>query len=1018
MKLLSLTASNYRIHAATSVQFDPALTLIGGPNESGKSTLVEALYNALFMRSRKSGYELDKMKSRLGGDPEVTVSFEQNSKTYTIKKIFRGTTGRSSLDSADGTVHLEGDEAEKKLFALLGIEEQENAHALPQQWAHLWVRQGESSTSPTATAAERQHQLFDLLQRGISPAASLVQSAEDARLARQFDDLVNSLFNKNGSPKANTAISQASALHKESSGRQQEAMQKCKSLEEAAISLELAHADHKEAMRILAETKAELIEVEAKLQQVIQLRMQMTLRTANCNAQEVKLNSLLSADQEIRQKEQEMAAEIAAAAPLTQALTDATSAEQLARTGHLLHGRAHQGLAATRLAAENLRDLYSKSVVHLRLEDEIVRHRTLVAEAMAIRNDISAKEQEIASFRKVSANDIAQLQKLETAVTRAKAAFDAIATRMEIVQSSHPIVIEGQELQIGESIIFSEGTEILIGRVATIRITPGGGTNLQDARVALSKAEDDFSDRLRSLGVLGVAEARTAQERRSLFETEVQGLQNRLTGLGEPERTLTVKEGELTILESEFQQQYLTTPGFQRPDDLQVATQLLQASEEKYTSAKEDEVTSSAQLHVLAVDLEGTSTKVTETNNAAQALQQRQTSLSARIAQRIQDNGDLGTRTVKLAELRQQVDGAKQELQATSSQLNILQPDLLNDRKERLQSASASESTRRESSFQTGAEARAKLTNAGDTDPRQTLVVALAQESATLRRLQEKQCHGDAIKLLSKLYAEEQDALNTRLTGPLENKVSAYLQCIFGPGSAAFIPVKDRNLSQFLLSRDGVTFDFSMLSGGTKEQVAIAFRLAMAEVLAANHGGSLPIILDDAFTNSDGDRIRKLRDMLYRATRNGLQVIVFSCNPGDYQGHGGKTVTLTPQLTSKQQPTLAGGALLVANQGTTPTPTQDFESNQEDEEQSDLASADNNSEGEPGGYESLEITHAQRDEFLAALREMPEHSSGNTALRKHLCWDEQLYNAVKDALILEGKLQAGRGKGGSVSLIS
>jgi uncharacterized protein YhaN len=90
-----------------------------------------------------------------------------------------------------------------------------------------------------------------------------------------------------------------------------------------------------------------------------------------------------------------------------------------------------------------------------------------------------------------------------------------------------------------------------------------------------------------------------------------------------------------------------------------------------------------------------------------------------------------------------------------------------------------------------------------------------------------------------------------------------------------------------------VTWDFSQLSGGTKEQVAAAFRLAMAEILAEGHDGSLPIVFDDAFTNADDDRQHRLQRLLDLAADRGLQVIVFSCTPQDYAGLGACHISLT-----------------------------------------------------------------------------------------------------------------------------
>ena len=80
--------------------------------------------------------------------------------------------------------------------------------------------------------------------------------------------------------------------------------------------------------------------------------------------------------------------------------------------------------------------------------------------------------------------------------------------------------------------------------------------------------------------------------------------------------------------------------------------------------------------------------------------------------------------------------------------------------------------------------------------------------------------------------------------------------------------------------RDG--FGFERLSGGTREQVAAAVRLALAEVLAPAYDGVLPVVFDDAFTNSDPERITGLQCMLEHASARGLQVPLLSCTPADY----------------------------------------------------------------------------------------------------------------------------------------
>ena len=1018
MKLLSLKATNYRIHSGTFLEFDRALTLIGGPNESGKSTLVEAAFNALFMRFKKTGDELDKMQSEAGGIPEVELVFEVDAQTYTLKKIFRGTGGRASLDSSDGTIHLQGDEAEQKLFELLGIDSPANSRAIPQQWAHLWVKQGQSSYSPTDTVAERKDQLLNLLQQGVNPAAAIIQSPEDSRLAGKFSDLKNSLFKEDGkSARVNTDLGQAEILHRTATQLREEAETKCAELEEAAINLEAGLADHEEAVRILAESRLELSGVEAQLQQANQLQAEVTLRTSERDTFASRLHAMRNADQEIRQQEQELSDAAASSAPLIQAVTEAEERENASRTDITLQDSRHQALITARLDEETRRDLYTKCMAHLRLEEEIERHRTLVAEAGALRNDIALREEELARCANVTSHDIADLQGLEIAVTQGKASLDAIATRIQVIRSGQPVRFGDRTLQGGEHITFSGEDDLTIGDIATIRITPGGGKNLRDAREDLQNAEQILADRLRALGVPNVMEARACQERRSVLEVEIKGLRARLAAFQDPELLLPAKENEQAALTSEIARRSALLAGFQCPTDLASATQLLQVAENDYLLAKQNEETSSAQIRNLNITFQEATLRVSEAKNNARASQERQIELSARIAQRIADHGDQPARTASIAALSHQLETAEQSLRATSDRLEALQPDLLAQQKSRLQQSIDAETTRRDSSIQKCADARAKLSNDGTTDPRQTLAVAIAREAVSLRKLQEKQRHGEAIKLLSKLYAEEQDALNTRLAAPLEEKVGGYLQCIFGRGSAASIPIREGSFSGFNLRRDGVgTFDFSALSGGTKEQVAIAFRLAMAEVLAADHGGSLPVILDDAFTNSDEERTKKLRDMLYRATTKGLQVIVFSCNPRDYQGLGGKTITLTSRSNPAPQP-VHSQVLPVPNRPTSQEPSDNLSSVQREEHHHVVLPSSSEEGGEEAANDvGSDVTQAKRDEFLTALRGMEGSSAGNNTLRKHLCWNEALYNSVKEDLLASGKILPGKGRGGTVSI--
>jgi len=188
---------------------------------------------------------------------------------------------------------------------------------------------------------------------------------------------------------------------------------------------------------------------------------------------------------------------------------------------------------------------------------------------------------------------------------------------------------------------------------------------------------------------------------------------------------------------------------------------------------------------------------------------------------------------------------------------------------------------------------------------------------------------------------------------------------------------------------------FENLSRGAREQAAAAVRLAMAEVLAADHGGCLPVVFDDAFAYSDPERVNQLQRMLDHAANHGLQVIVLTCNPSDYAALGARTITLRPTRQASPAP---GAAV--------PAPVND-------EPETDL---------EKPVEENLtaDVSPTVTDELRQALLDaLPATgiSKGNQSLRSELGWDQSTYNAVKQDLVAAGKLVPGRGRGGSVSRV-
>src|SRR5512137_2558903 len=121
MRITSVTLRNCRLHRELKVDFDPSRTLIGGPNETGKSTLIEAMHRALFLKARGNTEHHRAMVSSLHpGQPEVELAFEAGGNTYLLKKRF-GSSGTTTL-APSNSVLLAGDAAESELARLLSVQ--------------------------------------------------------------------------------------------------------------------------------------------------------------------------------------------------------------------------------------------------------------------------------------------------------------------------------------------------------------------------------------------------------------------------------------------------------------------------------------------------------------------------------------------------------------------------------------------------------------------------------------------------------------------------------------------------------------------------------------------------------------------------------------------------------------------------------------------------------------------------------------------------------------------------------
>jgi uncharacterized protein YhaN len=73
------------------------------------------------------------------------------------------------------------------------------------------------------------------------------------------------------------------------------------------------------------------------------------------------------------------------------------------------------------------------------------------------------------------------------------------------------------------------------------------------------------------------------------------------------------------------------------------------------------------------------------------------------------------------------------------------------------------------------------------------------------------------------------------------------------------------------------TIPVDKLSRGTREAIYLSLRMSLVSAYA-RRGASVPMVLDDVLVNFDGQRARAAAELLYDFSRNGYQILMFTCH--------------------------------------------------------------------------------------------------------------------------------------------
>ncbi len=997
MKLHSLTVKNFKIHRERRVEFDDRLTLISGPNETGKSTLLEALRKAFFLRARGGSEHHKSTRSELhAGLPEVEVVFSVGGATYTLQKRFG-----IARDSYARLAQLagetwQGDEVEEQLAELFKITPDGRWNEV---WQHLFTCQGESGADPMDLANAQHEGLVRRLQHQGGAAAIL--SPRDTRVAAGIAQNKEEAFTQGGQPKAGSILATATSEAETA----KTALTNAEARQNALVSAENDYADALETIRRrtsdLAELKPQKVEVDDMLESARSLTAQKELQQIEVSNAVAVYGRISSADIKINDLRSKIGNLREAMAPLQTEVSRMREAVKTATDNLAASTAACTTTSQSERDSRTRRDVAAAWVEKLEKEKLLAGLSAQFDAIKILKQDLDALTDQRAKVPQVSDDALECLRESENEINKAKAVLNATATKIKILKTDAPVTVGGEALAAGQEMILTGETNLSVGSSLSLAIIPGGESGLLEAKKAVEDAEEKHRDLLERANVNSVSEAQAANTRLRDLRGAIENLEARLLDANAPqvEENFDEAKDSLAQATTAFNNRNTQPHGITAfPAAIKESKDLLKIEEEAFAAAEAAKAAAETNKNQCQGELDR---KRSELSESEQLITERNAEINNKTIEVdliIGEHGDDLPRSQALQSAMDIKTTKEAALASTCAALEQLRVDQLNREQARL--ADSIDSHRKElaSARERKAGAEALLCRDGSEDPESAVKRAKTVAELAGKNLDGIRRKANAIKRIHELFQEEKRELAHQYTRPLADKIRAYLHCLFGPSVSVDLVLEENSFEGIKISRTdfgNVAFDFDQLSGGAEEQVAAAVRLAIAQILAEEHDGQLPVVFDDSFTNSDTERVKKIQDMLYLAAKNGLQVIVLSCNDTDYNSLGARSVSL-PRIQ------LHAAAATPANE---PPAIPDAE-------QGEGAAVDEAVEAAA----PVEITQIQKDGFLERLR-AEGGKSGNIKLRGQLGWDEPTYDAVKNALVASGQITTGKGRGGSVSLV-
>lgn len=916
MQLIRLALENWRGIRSRTLEFSAGITLIEGPNEAGKSSLIEALKLLLTepdSSKKKQIKNIQPVSQDVGSS--VLAELRVGDVHCTLSKTFNRATQTLLQIHAPAAQQFTGREAHDQARALL------TEHVDLALWDALLVDQG-ASVGPKDSQVSINDSLslsraLDQVAAG-TDASSADASRTDAappRVAAGEDSQIASLFEAAREEYERYFTARTGTIRFQA---QRQAVADAIAAEQAAT----AQQDALTQDQLLHERLAQGIRQQARLLPGLEAREQ-ALRTQH--------ERLLSLADELKQHQAQVANATRLHDTVRQLVKDRAQMQQQIRDEQQQLTQLRADGAAV---AERLEPLTARRDA-LRQAVEAARERVALTSARVLQQEraqrLRAAEQEHAA----TSDRLTQLEALEASRLAQQAAIadlritnkdvdalrQALALRDRADDRLHDAgveltvkAIQPLTLQLNDETINVAPEAPLqhrITRALTLNIDQRAELTLHPAAAIEDLAEQSaaanraWETLCATHGVRDLAQAVGLAQARIEATQQLERIRLQQAGLlqGSTAEALRDRLIQLTAEREHLRQRLAPVSASPSSDPVQqqkpVQPALTQpAAQPQQQSAESAAAAASRELKQLDTELQAANEVLAELEAEQRAQQRQQDNATARITQQRETLGRHQDREPD-ADLAARLQQAKAQLDAQTALRRNLERQLsatqLDDARLLLENATAALKRAQQAQgdqLRDLAIVADRLSRARADGRFETAIAAEQQRDNLQQELARIERQAAAARTLWDVLNRQRDASRVAYVAPLKQAVERFGRVVFGPDLHITLSddwqIETRTLN-------GQTLAYSELSIGAQEQLSILLRLAAAELVAGD--GGIPLFLDDALGFADAERLAAMGDAIALAGQR-CQIIILTCYPDRFAQLGSaRVLRLDPQDT-------------------------------------------------------------------------------------------------------------------------